>query len=134
MLAQSGPNPVIIKKTNDMNNKVKLIKILAAFFLAMTIGAGFIRAEHHHEKHGHLPCYICLASGQCQSCHGRGWLDCSNCGGTGQYASYYDIEARKEMPARRCDRCKGSGKDPNGCFVCQSSGKCYKCDGKGQTP
>jgi hypothetical protein len=130
----ASPLIVNIKNMNVMKNKFSAIKLLAALFLAMTICAGFTPPDHHHEKGAHLPCYICFGSGQCQSCHGKGWLNCSNCGGSGQFASYYDVETRKEMPATRCNRCEGTGKDPNGCFVCLSSGKCYKCDGKGQTP
>lgn len=81
-------------------------------------------------------CLTCDGLGECPTCFGDGYMDCSSCfngrcshcGGTGEILSY----SVGGMKSKDCTYCRGSGE----CSRCDGSGelKCSRCNGKGTCP
>lgn len=81
-------------------------------------------------------CSTCDGLGDCPTCYGIGYEDCSrciggrcsSCGGTGEILSY----SVGGMKSRTCSSCRGSGD----CSRCDGSGeiKCSRCGGDGDCP
>lgn len=63
----------------------------------------------------------------CSNCNGRGYVNCSKCGGSGE-----------EMIKNNCSLCEGKGKKLEPCSSCNATGKvkrldeCKKCLGVGK--